>query len=143
MKHFLSCIIVFLAGVVKLTPAHDPIDFNIGKKLHLKQLQIIDEKGHLTGNCGDFSGLRRFDAREVVLNELAKLNLLRGTQDHQMVVPVCSRSKDIIEFLVKPQWFIKCEEMAKRALGDVRDGRLVIVPKELEKNWFNWLENIR
>lgn len=60
-----------------------------------------------------------------------------------MIVPVCSRSKDIVEFLIKPQWFIKCEEMAKRAVKDVRETRLAIIPEELEKTWFHWLENIR
>lgn len=109
----------------------------------LKQIQIINENGNLSNVCGEFSGLRRFVARNIVLNELKKLNLLRDSQSHQMIVPICSRSKDIVEFLVKPQWFIKCEEMAKQAIADVHDGRLTIVPKELEKAWFNWLENIR
>lgn len=134
---------LLFTGVVKLTPAHDPTDFTVGKKLLLKYLEVIDEKGNLTEICGEFSGLRRFDARDIVLAELTKLNLLRGNQDHQMIIPICSRSKDIVEFLVKPQWFIKCGEMAKQAIKDVHDGRLSIVPKELEKTWFNWLENIR
>lgn len=134
---------LFFTGVVKLTPAHDPIDFAVGKKLLLKNLQIIDEKGNLTESCGEFSGIRRFDARDIVLAELTKLNLLRGSQDHQMIIPICSRSKDIVEFLVKPQWFIKCNEMAKQAIRDVQDGRLSIVPEELEKTWFKWIENIR
>lgn len=109
----------------------------------MKQIQVINQEGSLTEICGEFSGLPRFDARDAVLNELAKLNLLRGNQDHPMIIPICSRSKDVVEFLVKPQWFIKCEEMAKQAVEDVQVGRLNIVPKELEKNWFNWLENIR
>lgn len=126
-----------------MTPAHNLTDFTVGKKLRLKQLQVIDEKGNLTDVCGEFSGLRRFDARDIVLNELSKLNLLKGSQDHQMIIPICSRSKDVVEFLVKPQWFIKCEQMAKQAVQDVLDGQLNIVPKESEKVWFHWLDNIR
>lgn len=133
----------FSIGVVKLTPAHDPTDFLVSKRLGLKSLQVIDEKGQMTNICGEFSGLLRFDVRDIVLRELTRLNLLRSSENHQMIIPVCSRSKDIVEFLVKPQWFIKCDEMAKQAVEDVRIGNLTIIPKELENSWFNWLESIR
>lgn len=134
---------MFASGAVKITPAHDPIDFEVGKRHNLHHLQIIDEKGVLNDICGEYSGLLRFEARKAILQELGRLDLLRGREDHVMSVPMCSRSKDIIEFLIKPQWFIKCEEMARRAIDDVKSGRLVIEPRHFEKNWFNWLENIR
>lgn len=87
--------------------------------------------------------MKRFDARNAILSKLETLDLLRGRQDHEMIVPICSRSKDVVEFLVKPQWFLKCKEIAERAAEDVKEGRLLIEPKQFEKTWFNWLENIR
>ncbi|EFA00421.1 valine--tRNA ligase [Tribolium castaneum] len=133
----------FGTGAVKVTPAHDPVDFEVGKRHSLALLQVIDEKGNLTRICGEFAGIGRFAAREVILSRLEKLQLLRGREDHKMLVPICSRSKDIVEHLVKPQWFIKCAEMAKEAVEDVESGRLTIEPKHFEKVWFDWLGNIR
>lgn len=128
---------------MKVTPAHNQIDFEVGKRHGLNVLQIIDEKGNLNDAAGEFSRVPRFDARNIILDELDRLNLLRGRQDHEMIVPICSRSRDVIELLVKPQWFVKCQQMAQRALEDVKEGRLTIDPPHFEKTWFNWLENIR
>ncbi|KAJ8975898.1 hypothetical protein NQ317_011369 [Molorchus minor] len=128
---------------VKITPAHDQADFEAGKRHNLKTLQVIDEGGNLTPSCGEFSGLPRFDARDIITSHLDKLGLFRGRQAHPMIVPICSRSRDVVELLVRPQWFVKCDEMAARALEDVKKGRLSIEPEHFEKTWFNWLENIR
>lgn len=128
-------------GAVKITPAHDHTDFAVGKRHNLDVLQVIDEKGKI--NLGCFKDMRRFDARNAIVEELHRLNLLRGKQDHDMMVPMCSRSKDVVEFLLKPQWFLKCSDMAVRALDDVREGRLQIEPAHFIKDWTNWLENIR
>ncbi|XP_018564087.1 valine--tRNA ligase-like [Anoplophora glabripennis] len=133
----------FGTGAVKITPAHDQTDFEVAKRHGLKHLQVIDETGNLTAACGDFSGLRRFDARDVVMTQLDNLGLLRGRQHHAMMVPICSRSGDVVEFLARPQWFVRCQEMATKAVQDVREGRLTIEPSHFEKTWFNWLENIR
>ncbi|KAG5898253.1 hypothetical protein JTB14_029631 [Gonioctena quinquepunctata] len=130
-------------GAVKITPAHDHADFDAGKRHSLQIMQVIDESGRLTQACGQFEGLRRFDARNAVVEELDRLDLIRGRQDHQMIVPICSRSKDVIELLAKPQWFVNCSGMAARALDDVEKGRLTIVPRTFEKTWSSWLENIR
>lgn len=132
-----------LPGAVKVTPAHDPVDFEAGKRHNLPTLQVIDDRGNLTANCGTYAGLPRFRARSVVLDELARYGLLRGSRDYPMAVPICSRSKDVVEYLVRPQWFVNCQRMAEEALEDVRSGRLTIVPAQFEKNWFHWLENIR
>lgn len=126
-----------------MTPAHNQDDFELSKRHNLNILNVIDEKGKLTEICGEFRGIARFEARNLVLDELAKMDLLRGRQHHEMTVPICTRSKDVIEFLVKPQWFVKCQEMASRALDDVKKGNLIVDPPHFEKTWSNWLENIR
>ncbi|XP_044269829.1 valine--tRNA ligase-like [Tribolium madens] len=133
----------FGTGAVKVTPAHDPVDFEVGKRHSLALLQVIDEKGNLTPVCGEFAGIGRFAARETLISLLDDQRLLRGKEDHKMLVPICSRSKDIVEYLVRPQWFIKCAEMAREAVEDVETGRLRIEPKHFEKVWFDWLANIR
>ncbi|XP_066154858.1 valine--tRNA ligase-like [Euwallacea fornicatus] len=131
----------FGSGVVKVTPAHDPIDFEVGKRHNLKSLSVINEKGYLSNN--NFKNIKRFEAREIILNQLAEMGLFRGSQAHKTTVPICSRSRDVIEFLVRPQWFLDCSEMAARAAADVREGRLIIDQKQFEKVWFQWLDNIR
>ncbi|KAJ8924985.1 hypothetical protein NQ315_001150 [Exocentrus adspersus] len=126
-----------------VTPAHDHVDFETGKRHNLPLLHVIDEEGRLTPSSGDFSTMKRFDAREAVTRRLDAMGLFRGREPHQTTVPVCSRSGDVVELLVRPQWFLKCGDMAERAAEDVRQGRLDIEPKQFEKVWFGWLENIR
>lgn len=109
----------------------------------MKLINVINENGKLTDNCGSYRDIKRFDARNIIIDELNKMNLLRGRQHHEMTVPICSRSKDVIEFLVKPQWFVKCQEMAKMALDDVNKGNLILEPSHFVNTWNNWLENIR
>lgn len=106
-------------------------------------MNVINERGELTDICGQFKGLKRFDARNIIISELTKLQLLRKTENHKMIIPICSRSKDVVEFLLKPQWFLKCDRMAYKAIDDVKTGRLTIEPKQFENTWFHWLENIR
>ena len=87
--------------------------------------------------------MKRFDARKAVQSALDKLGLYRGTADNPMVVPICSRSKDIVEPLIKPQWYVKCDAMAKKAIDAVKSGDLKIVPEQFNKTWFTWMENMR
>ncbi|XP_019766306.2 valine--tRNA ligase isoform X2 [Dendroctonus ponderosae] len=134
---------LFGTGAVKITPAHDPDDFLTGKRHNLRFLAVIDEQGQLTDSCGAFQGLRRFDAREVIIGALMEKGLYKGSQEHSMAVPICSRSKDVIEFLIKPQWFLDCSQMSQKALANVGDGTLQIEPENFEKTWSQWLENIR
>lgn len=133
----------FGTGAVKITPAHDPNDYEIGKRHNLPFINIIDEDGNITGDCGDFTGMKRFDARKAVISKLKELGLYRDTVDNPMVVPICSRSKDVVEPLIKPQWYLKCDEMAKKAIDSVKSGELKIIPEQQIKTWNHWMEGIR
>lgn len=139
----LLIIIYNITGAVKITPGHDLKDFELSKRHDLPVVSIIDEKGFMNENCCEFAGMQRYEAREAIVNELKKLNLFKKNIDHPMEIPVCSRTGDIIEYLIRPQWFVKCAELAKSAIDDVEDGSLEIEPKCFEQNWFNWLNNIR
>jgi valyl-tRNA synthetase len=131
----------FGTGAVKITPAHDKNDFDVGKRHKLRNVQVITEKGLIVDEFQDFAGLPRFTAREKILNNLAERQLHRGTKSHNMILPICSRSKDVIEFLLRPQWFVRCEEMSKKAVEVVKNGELKIHPQQFEKEWFRWLKN--
>lgn len=133
----------FGTGAVKITPAHDPNDYEIGKRHNLPSVICIDEKGNIPENYGQFSGMKRFDARVAVLNALKQKGLYRDTKDNAMTIPVCSRSKDIIEPLPKAQWYVSCDQMAKDAIDVVNSGQLKILPEMHIKTWHNWMENIR
>ncbi|CAM4560974.1 valine--tRNA ligase, mitochondrial isoform X1 [Lepidochelys kempii] len=130
-------------GAVKVTPAHSHADYELGKQHGLPLVSVIGEDGAMTAECGDWlQGLNRFMAREKVVSALKERGLYRGMKDHAMVLPLCSRSGDVIENLLKSQWFLRCEGMAQRALEAVESGRLKLTPKFHEKNWRTWLSNI-
>lgn len=133
----------FGTGAVKITPAHDKNDFDIGKRHNLQSIQVFTENGLICANFEKFGGLKRFDARQKILDDLSNLQLFRGSKPHNMILPICSRSKDIIEFMIKSQWFVKCDEMSMRAVEAVKSGKLKINPPIFEKEWFRWLENCR
>ncbi|XP_049810319.1 valine--tRNA ligase-like isoform X1 [Schistocerca nitens] len=133
----------FGTGAVKITPAHDRTDYEVSRRHDLPVLKIISEDGKLNKNCGKFAGIGRFNVRRMLVTELEKRNLLRCSSDHKMQVPFCSRSGDVVEFILKPQWYINCQEMAERAVLAVREGRLKIEPQSFERVWFTYLENIR
>lgn len=133
----------FGTGAVKITPAHDHNDYEVGKRHNLPFINIIDDGGIITENCGQFSGMKRFEARKAVLKALQDNGLYRETKDNPMVVPICNRSKDIVEPLLKVQWFLNCTDMAQKAAQAVRNGSLKIIPALHVKTWYHWLENIR
>jgi len=133
----------FGTGAVKITPAHDHNDYDCGKRHNLEMITVIDDNGVMTGLCGEFSGMKRFDARTAVLSALQDKNLYRGSKDNPMVVPICSRSKDIIEPLLKPQWYVNCKEMARKAIDAVNNGELKILPDMFVKTWHQWLDDCR
>lgn len=133
----------FGTGAVKITPAHDHNDHDVGRRHDLSFITIIDDKGNLTENCGEFSGMKRFDARKTVLQALKDKGLYVDTKDNPMVVPMCSRSKDVIEPLLKPQWYVDMKDMSAKAIEDVREGRLLIIPEMHKKTWYRWLEDAR
>ncbi|XP_050524472.1 valine--tRNA ligase [Daktulosphaira vitifoliae] len=133
----------FGTGAVKITPAHDPNDYEVGKRLNLPFITIFNDEGLIIGDCTQFNGMKRFEARKAVLEALKQKNLYRETIDNPMVVPMCSRSKDIVEPLIKPQWYIRCDQMAKHASDVVKSGELKIIPTQHNKTWFYWMDNIR
>uniref|UniRef100_A0A8C4REL5 Valine--tRNA ligase n=1 Tax=Erpetoichthys calabaricus TaxID=27687 RepID=A0A8C4REL5_ERPCA len=133
----------FGTGAVKITPAHDHNDYEVGLRHNLEFVNIIDDDGFLINVPTPFLGMKRFDARKVVLEALKQKGLFKEVKDNPMVVPVCSRSKDIVEPLMKPQWYVRCDEMGRQAAEAVRSGELKIIPEAHLKTWFNWMDNIR
>lgn len=133
----------FGTGAVKITPAHDPNDYEVGKRHNLPFITIFTDNGFITGDYGEFTGMKRFDARKAVLAALQEKGLYKETVDNPMVVPICSRSKDIVEPLIKPQWYVKCDTMAKNATEAVQSGVLKIIPEAHAKIWYHWMEGIR
>ncbi|KAI3378343.1 hypothetical protein SNEBB_009445 [Seison nebaliae] len=129
----------FGSGAVKITPAHDPNDFDCGKRHDLPFINILNNDGTFNKNCGRFEGMKRFEGRIKVLEELKALNLYRETVDNEMVIPICSRSKDIIEPIIKPQWYVKCKEMADRAVKHMENEDLLILPEQHRNTWKYWL----
>jgi len=133
----------FGTGAVKITPAHDPNDYECGKRHSLPFLTIFTDDGLVSPGCGKFSGMKRFEARKAVLEALKEKGLYRETKDNPMVVPVCSRSKDIVEPIIKPQWYVKCDDMAAEAMKAVNTGALNIIPESHKKTWSYWMEGMR
>ncbi|KAM9852346.1 valine--tRNA ligase isoform 2-T2 [Aulostomus maculatus] len=133
----------FGTGAVKITPAHDHNDYEVGERHNLAFINILDENGLLINVPPPFLGMKRFEARKAVLQALKDRGQFKEIKDNPMVVPVCSRSKDIVEPLLKPQWYVNCRDMGKQAADAVREGRLKIIPDHHLKTWFNWMDNIR
>ncbi|KAM7538822.1 hypothetical protein Aperf_G00000051237 [Anoplocephala perfoliata] len=131
----------FGTGAVKLTPAHDHTDYEVGLRHNLPFLTCIDEYGLMTSVTGQFAGMKRFDARIAVQKALEERGLFRGEVDNPMVVPVCSRTKDIIEPLLKFQWYVRCAELAARSVEEVESGRLRIIPPGYANTWYAWLRD--
>ncbi|KAI4347497.1 hypothetical protein L6164_008307 [Bauhinia variegata] len=137
----------FGTGAVKITPAHDPNDFEVGKRHNLEFINIFTDDGNINGNGGsDFVGMPRFKAREAVKEALEKKGLYRGSKNNEMRLGVCSRSNDVVEPMIKPQWYVSCNDLAKKALDAVMDEEnrmMEIIPKQYSADWKRWLENIR
>ena len=136
----------FGTGAVKITPAHDPNDYEVGKRHNLKPIWVIDEEGKMKA-CGEvppeLHGLDRYEAREKIIGMLSYKNFLLRTRDHEHNVGKCQRCGTTIEPLLSEQWFVKMEPLAKEAIAAVKDGRIKFVPERWEKNYLNWMENIR
>src|SRR3979411_78222 len=121
----------FGTGVVKVTPAHDPNDFECGKRHKLPMIRVIDETGHMTAAAGPYAGLDRFEARRRVVADLEKLGLLEKVEPHVLAISKCDRCGTVLEPLVSTQWFVKTTPLAAKAMAAVRAGRIVFVPN----NW--------
>ncbi|GBG32364.1 Valine--tRNA ligase [Hondaea fermentalgiana] len=134
----------FGTAAVKITPAHDPNDFACGRRHGLEEISLLNDDGSINGVCGaPFEGLMRYDARILVEEELKKLGLFREKNSHAMQIPICSRSGDVIEPRLKPQWWVSCKGMADEAVAKVRSKELRLIPESSENTWFYWLENIQ
>jgi valyl-tRNA synthetase len=133
----------FGTGAVKLTPAHDQNDFNLGKKHNLPFINILNEDDTLNSNAGKFAGQKRFDARYGVIEELKRLGLFTKQESNKMIVPICSRSGDVIEPLLKPQWWMRMEPLAAPAIRVVETGELVIRPEVQQRKYLQWMRSIQ
>ena len=135
--------IEFGTGALKITPGHDPNDFEIGKKHGLEIINILNKDATMNENAGDYAGLDRFDCREKLWADMEAADMIIKKQDHTLNVPRSQRGGEIVEPLVSRQWFVDAEPMAKMGLTAVHSGRIKIVPERFVKIWDNWLENIR
>ena len=140
----------FGTGAVKVTPAHDPNDFQAGLRHQLPQISVIDEYGYMNENAGRFRGLDRFKARERILHDLEEQGLLAGAKDYVVPLGKCDRCKTIVEPRLSTQWFIAVNQKAKsgapslaeKAIAVVRDGEIRFVPENYKQIYLNWMENI-
>lgn len=133
----------FGTGAVKLTPAHDHNDFNLGKKHGLPFINILNEDGTFNDNAGPYAGEKRFNARYGVVEELKRLGLYTKQEPNKMVVPICSRSGDVVEPLLKPQWWMRMEPLTKPAIAVVESGELVIRPEVRKRSYLQWMRNLQ
>jgi valyl-tRNA synthetase len=133
----------FGTGAVKLTPAHDPNDFNLGKKHNLAFINILNDNGTMNKNTGSFEGQKRFDVRYSIVAALEEKGLFVKKEDNPMKVPICSRSGDVVEPIMKPQWWMKMDGLAKSAVEVVEKGELKIHPANSEKIYKHWMNNIQ
>ena len=136
----------FGTGAVKITPAHDPNDYEVGKRHNMKPIWVIDEEGKMKA-CGEvpqeFHGLDRYEAREKIVGMLEYNHFLLRTKDHEHNVGKCQRCGTTIEPLLSEQWFVKMKPLAEEAVKAVKDGRIKFVPQRWEKDYLGWMENIR
>ena len=132
------------SGAVKITPAHDFNDFEIGKRHNLELLNILNEDGSLNENCPkEFQGLDRFEARKKVVHLLKENGFLEKIEDYKTTIPYGDRSNTVVEPFLTHQWFCNAEELAKQAMKVVKDGDTKFFPSNWEKTYFQWMENIR
>ena len=133
----------FGTGVVKITPAHDPNDFEVGKRHNLPEVNILNDDATINENGGKFCGMDRYAAREAIVKELDEMGLLVRIEDYTHNVGTHDRCKTTIEPMIKKQWFVRMDELIKPAVKAVKDGDIQLIPKRMEKTYFNWTDNIR
>ncbi|HEY1242093.1 MAG TPA: valine--tRNA ligase [Bryobacteraceae bacterium] len=133
----------FGTGVVKVTPAHDPNDFEAGRRHNLPKIQVIDETGRMAAQAGPYTGLDRFEARRQVVAHLEAQGLLAKIENYPLNVGKCTRCKTVVEPLVSTQWFVKMKPLAEKAIEAVESGRIQFTPAHWTKTYFEWMYNIR
>jgi len=132
----------FGTGAVKVTPAHDPNDFQAGLRHHLEQINIMDSRAHMNQNAGAYAGLDRFEARQRVLQDLRERGFLVAEKDYALAIGKCDRCGTVIEPRLSEQWFIKIKPLADRAIDAVESGEITIVPENYRTIYLNWMYNI-
>jgi len=132
----------FGTGCVKMTPCHDPNDFEVGQRHNLEQVLILDEHARII-NSGKYDGLERYEAREAVVKDLSALGLLVKIEEHSHNLGKCYRCGTTVEPITSPQWFVKMAPLAVPAIEVVKDGRMRFVPERFSKTYLNWMENVR
>ena len=130
-------------GVVKITPAHDPNDFEVGKRHNLPVINIMNDDATINENGGKYQGMDRYAAREAIVKELDEMGLLVGIEDLTHNVGTHDRCGTTVEPLVKEQWFVKMDELIKPAIRAVEDGEIQLIPDSMKKTYFNWTNNIK
>ncbi|MBI2914575.1 MAG: valine--tRNA ligase [Firmicutes bacterium] len=133
----------FGTGMVKVTPFHDPADFEMGQRHKLPFVKVIGEDGRMTEAAGAYAGLERFEARKAVLRDIEAAGLLARVENHTHAVGHCHRCATVVEPLVSKQWFVRMQPLATPAAEAVRDGRIRFVPERFVKNYLHWVENVR
>ena len=133
----------FGTGVVKITPAHDPNDFEVGKRHNLEVINILNDDATINANGGKFEGMDRYEAREAIVKELDEMGLLVKIEEYSHNVGTHDRCHTTVEPMVKAQWFVKMDELIKPAVKAVKDGDIKLIPPRMEKTYFNWTDNIR
>jgi len=133
----------FGTGVVKITPAHDPNDFEVGKRHNLPEINVMNDDATINANGGKYEGMDRYEARRAIVDELDKLGLLVKVSPHSHNVGTHDRCGATVEPMVKAQWFVKMDELIKPAIEGVKNGDINLIPKSMDKTYYNWTDNIR
>ena len=132
----------FGTGCVKMTPAHDPNDFEVGLRHNLEMIRVLDDNGKINELGGKYCGMDRYEARKAIVADLDALGLLEKIEEHQHNVGTCYRCGNDVEPIVSAQWFVKMEPLAREGIRSVRDGETKFVPERFTKNYMNWMENL-
>mmetsp|Transcript_5382 Transcript_5382/g.7932 ORF Transcript_5382/g.7932 Transcript_5382/m.7932 type:complete len:1126 (+) Transcript_5382:65-3442(+) len=133
----------FGTGAVKITPAHDHNDFECGMRHKLPFINLLNDDGTMNSNAGKYKGMKRFVVREKIIEDLKELGLYVGKDKNKMVLGFCSRSGDVIEPVIRPQWWVDCKDMARRSVEAVETGELEVLPEIHKKTWYHFLKNIQ
>ena len=132
----------FGTGCVKMTPAHDPNDFEVGLRHNLESIRVLDDNGKVNEKGGKYCGMDHYEARKAILADLEALGLLDKIEEHQHNVGTCYRCGNDVEPIISAQWFVKMDTLAKEAIRCVKDGETRFVPERFTKNYMNWMENL-
>ncbi|MDD7667420.1 MAG: valine--tRNA ligase [Agathobacter sp.] len=133
----------FGTGCVKITPAHDPNDFEVGKRHNLEEIVVINDDATMNEKAGKYAGMDRYECRKALVDDLEKEGLLVKVVPHSHNVGVHDRCHTTVEPMIKQQWFVKMDEMIKPAVEGVKNGEIELLPKRMDKTYFNWTDNIR